>query len=223
MTSQVANASRSGRNNPSVERGRLTTHEPTAACPECDTLFERVPLGPGEAARCTDCGATVYWGPKGTLANSAALTATGLILFAIGVANPVLLLNLQGHIESASLLGAVAKLAAADMSGLASVVLVTTVLVPAMELLALAYVIFPVLVRVKAPGAIAIFRSLELLRPWAMVEVYLLGAMIALVKLASLATMETGAGIIALGALVVVNARMLATLDTAELWERLTS
>ena len=56
----------------------------------------------------------------------------------LGVAKPGLLLELQGHEESVPLLGAVGKLAAADMLGLASVVLATTVLVPALELVGLA-------------------------------------------------------------------------------------
>jgi paraquat-inducible protein A len=138
MNSQGANASHGGRVNPGSENARLPTHEPHAACPECDALFERVPLDGDEAAGCIDCGATVYWGPKGTLASSAALAATGVILFVLGVAKPGLLLELQGHEESVPLLGAVGKLAAADMLGLASVVLATTVLVPALELVGLA-------------------------------------------------------------------------------------
>jgi paraquat-inducible protein A len=58
-------------------------------------------------------------------------------------------------------------------------------------------------------------------RTWSMIEVMLLGVMVALIKIAELATVIPGAALFALGALVFVFAGIQASFDPREVWDRI--
>ena len=58
-------------------------------------------------------------------------------------------------------------------------------LVPLAQILAFLYVLVPVRMGLRAPGQEALFRILTALRPWGMSEVFVLGAIVALVKLSA--------------------------------------
>jgi len=61
---------------------------------------------------------------------------------------------------------------------------------------------------------------MELSGLWSMVGVLMLGILVSLVKISSLATVEPGIGIFAVGALVFLLAGMSAGFDPREVWPR---
>ena len=63
-------------------------------------------------------------------------------------------------------------------------------------------------------------RWAESMRPWSMNEVMLLGILVALIKIAELATVEAGVGMYAVGALVVLFPAIMVTFDPHEVWQR---
>jgi paraquat-inducible protein A len=63
-------------------------------------------------------------------------------------------------------------------------------------------------------------RWAHFMRPWAMNEVMILGILVALIKIAELATVEPGIGMYGLGALVVLFTAIMVTVDRRELWRR---
>ena len=70
-------------------------------------------------------------------------------------------------------------------------------------------------------GVAQVFRFTELLRPWAMMEVYLLGVIVAYVKLSDLARLELGIALFAFVGLIVVMIAAEAALEPHEIWRRL--
>ena len=67
-------------------------------------------------------------------------------------------------------------------------------------------------------------RTLRLLRhvaPWGMLEIFMLGILVALVKLGKMATIVPGISVFAFGLLVLVMAAAISALDPPMLWERL--
>jgi paraquat-inducible protein A len=58
------------------------------------------------------------------------------------------------------------------------------------------------------------------LQVWSMLEVVMLGILVALIKIAELATVEPGIGMYAFGALVLLIPSIMVNFDAAELWQR---
>lgn len=178
--------------------------EPLIACECCGTIFRRHTLQRGETATCARCG-TMLWRYSGiTLSGWLALTLTALIVFVVANAYPVIGMTVQGITREASLLDAVAMTwnqgyyATAIMTCLAGFVL------PLVLLLLLLWVLLP-LARGREPlGFRPVVRMLGLLRPWCMVPVFLLGVLVSVVKLASMASISPEPGLFAFGALTVL-------------------
>jgi paraquat-inducible protein A len=191
------------------------------ACHECDLLQREVPLQGGGIARCGRCGAELYRDRPASVDRSLALTAGALLLFIIANSFPILGLALQGQVINTTLFGAVERLWDEDMKSVAALVFVTTIAMPALELLALTYLLAPVRLGRVPPYFALVFRTLQAVKPWGMVEVFMLGVLVSLVKLAHMATVVPGAGMWAFFALIIVLASATSILDPHDVWARL--
>jgi len=193
---------------------------PLVACHECDLLQREVPLPAGGMARCVRCGAELYRDRPESLDRALALTLGALLLFAIANSFPILGLALQGQVISATLYDTVDRLWHEDMKSVAALVFATTIAMPALELGALAYLLGPVRFGHLPPHFSLVFRVLQAVRPWGMVEVLMLGVLVSLVKLAHLAGVVPGIALWSFGALMLVMAAMAAVFDPRALWDR---
>ena len=190
------------------------------ACPECDLLLREltVPVGAG-TVRCPRCGAVLYRVSRDALERSLALTCAALLLLLIGNLFPLVGLNIQGHHVETTVLGAARQLWRDDMPLISLVLLATTVLMPLIELGALVWLLLPLRSGRRPPGFIALFRALQLAHPWAMVEVFILGVLVSLVKLSHLADVLPGPAIWCFGALMLVLTALSSLFDSRALWQ----
>ncbi|HYE35612.1 paraquat-inducible protein A [Methylocaldum sp.] len=195
--------------------------ENLCACHECDLLQRKVPLAPGQSARCRRCGALLYHSPGNTLDRTLAFAVAAFILFLVANLYPILGLTIQGKHTEATLLGAVLELQKQGMGMMAGLVLFTTIIVPAMELMGLLYVLLPLKLNRTLRGQAAVFRLIQVLRPWGMVEVLMLGILVSLVKLAHMASVAPGWSLWLFGGFIFVMAATAASLDSEEVWLRL--
>ncbi|MGB3938076.1 MAG: paraquat-inducible protein A [Burkholderiales bacterium] len=193
---------------------------PLVACHECDLLQREVPLRSGGVARCVRCGAELYRDRPASLDRALALTAGALLLFAIANSFPILGLALQGQVINATLYDTVDRLWDEDMKSVAALVFATTIAMPALELAALAYLLVPVRFGRLPPHFGLVFRVLQAVRPWGMVEVFMLGVLVSLVKLAHLAGVVPGVALWSFAALMLVMAAIAAVFDPRALWDR---
>ena len=190
------------------------------ACHECDLLQKLTSPPPGGSARCPRCGAVLYRNKPDSLNRTLALSVAGLILFVVANAFPFLAFNMQGQITQTRLITGVHDLYDQGMWEIAGLVLLTTILVPAKQLLLLLYILVPLKVnRVpwKLPQAL---RLLQGLGPWGMMEVFMLGILVAVVKLAGMASIVPGLALWAFAVLIVVLAGAAAALDPHVIWDR---
>ncbi|BBA33124.1 integral membrane protein, PqiA family [Methylocaldum marinum] len=134
---------------------------------------------------------------------------------------PILGLSIQGKHTETTLVGAVLELQKQGMGIMSGLVLFTTFVVPAMELSGLLFVLLPLKLNKKIRGQAAVFRLIQALRPWGMIEVLMLGILVALVKLAHMATVQPGWSLWLFGAFIFVMAATAASLDSEEIWLRL--
>jgi paraquat-inducible protein A len=102
---------------------------------------------------------------------------------------------------------------------IAALVLLTTVLIPLFQILSLLYVLLPLRLNRRAPGQNELFRALTHLRPWAMPEVFMLGALVALVKLAALAEVIPGIALFSYGALMLALSGLASITPTEQFWK----
>ena len=153
--------------------------------------------------------------------DSYAVGLPALILFIIANCFPFLAMKSGGMVQETRLLTGIVELWRQQLYGLATLVLCTCVLVPLAQMLGLLYVLFPLEFNHPAPHAIRVFRFFRHLAIWGMLEIFMLGILVALVKLGKMATIVPGISVYAFGALVLVMAAAVSNLDAHLLWERL--
>jgi len=188
------------------------------ACHECDLLQRETPLPRGGVVRCARCGAELYRSHPQSLDRTLACTLGAVALFVIANAFPIVGLNIQGQPTEATLFGTVQALYDTDMRLVAGLAFVTTLLMPTLELAAMCYLLLPLKFG-RVPHQLAfVFRLLQAVQPWGMVEVFMLGIIVALVKLAHIATVIPGIAMWSFGGLMLLFAAMAASFDPRVLW-----
>jgi paraquat-inducible protein A len=191
------------------------------ACHDCDLLFAIPHLQAGEKALCPRCGALVLERKGYSLDYSLALALTSLILFIIANFNTLLKMNVGGRTQAENIISGVNELYVQGYWEIAVLVFIVSIFAPLLKIVCLFYVLTPIRINFRMPYAKQVFRFYEVLHPWAMTEVYMLGILVALVKLADLATINVGIALYSFAALIPFMAATDASLDDHETWERL--
>ncbi len=196
------------------------TQNALIACHECDWLYSVRPLPAGSVAKCRRCGAVLYREKRDSVDRTLALTIAGLILFVVANVFPFLAFKLQGLETQTTLSTGIKNLYAQGMWELALLVLLTCILIPFVQLLGMLYVFVPLKLN-RTPWQLPIvFRTLETLKPWGMMEVFMLGILVSIVKLAKMATIVPGLAVWSFALLIVVLAGAAASMDRRVVWDR---
>ena len=162
------------------------------ACEQCDAVFHKLSLANGEIASCTRCGAEIDRNAQEKRSRLLPLTIASLIIFVIANTFPIVQIELQGLASKTTLMGALVSLSTEGTSLVALLVLATTILFPFMQMLILFYLLIPSTSRNNRPGFSLLIRVMQVLRPWGMVEVFMLGVLVPLIKLSNMATIIPG-------------------------------
>jgi paraquat-inducible protein A len=194
---------------------------PIMACHECGLVQRMRALPDGGSARCPRCGAALYRERHASIHRALMLTLAALILFVLAHSFPFMSFSLEGREQVSTLLTGVVQLYRNGMWPLALLVFGAASLVPLLKLLGNLYVLLPLRLGRRPWGSAVVFRYAEVLHPWAMMEVYLLGVIVAYVKLIDLARLELGLAVYSFGALILVMIAAEAALDRRKVWERL--
>jgi paraquat-inducible protein A len=191
------------------------------ACPDCDTLFAAPAVEEGEQVLCAQCGASLFHYRRNSLHRAAALTVAAAFLFLVANAFPFMTLQ-AGFRESQMILSqSVSGLEHEDSPYLGAAVAIFTLGAPALIIGGLMYLLLPLHAGRRLPGAIPLCRWVYRARKWNMVEVFLLGALVSLLKLGKLATLTLGISFWAFVGLIICLTAALSSIDYRELWTRL--
>jgi paraquat-inducible protein A len=195
-------------------------HARLRKCPVCG-LFQTMPsLARRSAACCARCNSLLRQNRTDPGGRALALATAGLLLFVLAVCLPFLRLDL-GTGQETSLVTGPWALEQHGMWELGLVVLGTTMLAPLSKMLAMVWVLVGLRSRCPPTHLAVVFRLVEVLTPWSMVEVFLLGVFVAYTKLSDLASVHVGGGLYALGVLMLLMAAADSALDHEAVWERL--
>jgi paraquat-inducible protein A len=190
------------------------------ACHDCD-LLNRLPEGATTSLLCARCGAVLYQYKPNSIDRALALTLAALVLFILSNSFPFLAMKSGGLIQETTLLTGIRELWKQELHGLALLVLVTCVLVPLLQMVGLLYILAPLKLGLgPAAQAARVLRLVLEVAPWGMMEVFMMGILVALVKLGHMATIIPGISVFSFGALIFTMAAAFSNLDPALLWDR---
>lgn len=190
------------------------------ACQECDLLQRVPPIPAGGKARCPRCGFTLATRPSNPVELPLALTVTAAIAFVVANAAPMMGLSAVGRRASTTIIGGSYEMWLQGEPITAAIVAFCAVIAPA------CYILFMLTVLLAARRPLVPHWGGEVLRwglhmqPWSMFEVMLLGILVALIKIAELATVDPGVGMYALGALVALFPAIMVSFDPDQVWKR---
>jgi len=190
------------------------------ACHDCD-LIQRLPvLSITGTVRCIRCGAVLYQKRHNSVDRTLSLAIAGLILFFLANSFPFLSFKLEAQVRETTLITGVRELYAQGLETIAILVLITTVLVPLIQMIGIIYVLLPLKVGRVSWKLPAVFRFVRGLQPWSMMEVFMLGILVSIVKLAKMAKIVPGIALFSFLALIFVLAAMMVSLDTRLIWQK---
>ena len=192
----------------------------TIACHECD-LLQRLPaIPPGGKARCARCGCHLVFRSTDPIERPLALTVAAVIVFLVAHLAPLMALSAVGRYAATTIGGGVYAMWEQGQPMTALIVAFCVIVAPGL------YLVFMLVLLLGARHEPAphwvgdLLRAATAMQPWSMNEVMVLGILVALIKIAELASVDPGVGMYAVGALVVLLAAIGVTFDADTLWER---
>jgi paraquat-inducible protein A len=191
------------------------------ACQTCG-LVQRLPdLSPGAVARCARCDWRLAKVDINSLGRTAALALAALIFYVPANIYPILQMELYGVQSESTVWDGCQRLFEEGEILVAVIIFLASILIPFLKLLGL----FALVLAAKFATPrwqrerTWIYRALDVIGPWAMLDVFLLAVLVALVRLGSLATVLPGPGLIAFTAVVVLTILATATFDPILIWQ----
>ncbi len=190
-------------------------------CPHCD-LLQRLPnLAPGASARCPRCDEELWRCREDSLNRTLALTLAAAVLYVIANSVPMLGLTIVGRQASTTVLGGAQHLWQEGQEIVAGLVLLTAVIAPALQIGFMLAIVLGALRKSPQSWVGTLLRHQPITRTWSMIEVMMLGVLVALVKIADYATVIPGIALFVLWVLVFLLAGMQASFDPREVWARI--
>ena len=170
-------------------------------CRECDTVYRDVTVGRDEIARCPCCRAVVARHPTVDIDKALAIALACGILLIIANVTPVLGIQIAGTHTEVNIWEAALSMETGWICVSALVLLATMLVIPAVQIVGILWLMGFARARRRVPGFARLLVLLHVLRPWSMSEVFLLGALVAIVKLSNFLPITIGHGIWALALL----------------------
>lgn len=214
-------------------RGRVSGHAvckatmmASASVVSCDTcgLVQAVDrLPPGAAAECTRCGSFIAAGSsRSRLELVAALSLAALVLYVPANIYPILKMHLHGAYSESTVWDGVVTLMTYNEWAVAVIVFLASMVIPLVKLAGL----FALVLTARMGWGrhlrerTWLYKFIDAIGPWAMLDVFLLAVLVALVKLSSWAKVIPGPGLLAFTAMVVLTMLASAAFDPKLIWER---
>lgn len=195
--------------------------EQLLACHECDLLMRRPVVGHGERASCPQCGYELVVHREAMERRSLALVVTALLLFIPANFLPIMHLSLMGQTSHDTVWSGVMALYESGMWHVALAVFLSSMLIPLCKLLCQLAVLLAIRWRVCLPQARELYRIYQHLREWGMLEVYLMGILVSIVKLIDLAELHIGIGLFCFICLLLSQVWLEATMSPHQVWDAL--
>lgn len=191
------------------------------ACHECDLLMRKPHLAHGEKALCPRCGYELYAHRYNVVERSLALVIAALLLYIPANFLPIMQLHLLGRTSDDTVWSGVLGLFNTGMPGIAVVVFLCSMGIPLLKLLCQLAVLLSIRWNIGRSYGLLLYRIYHHLRDWGMLEVYLMGVLVAIVKLADLAELSLGLGLACFVSLLLVQVLLEVVMSPHQIWQAL--
>ena len=200
--------------------GLMAAAESVVSCEACGLTQQVEPLSPGNNAECIRCGSTVATRPAVSADTTLALTLAALVLYVPANIYPILSMNLYGAYNDNTIWDGVVSLMRHDEYFVAAIVFLASIVIPLLKLLGLLFLVGSVKFGSgrRLRRRTRIYQFIDAIGPWAMLDVFLLAILVALVKLGDLAQVTPGPGLIAFTCVVVLTILASQSFDPKLIW-----
>lgn len=194
---------------------------PYFACPDCDGLYTAPETPEGDRVVCPRCCAHLQTRRSNFVDRSASLVSAAAVFFILANVFPLMTLKADYRESNMLLVGTVTGLAQQGFIVLGGMVGTFMLAAPALVIGAMLYLLIPLRSGHRLRWALHICRAIQEARRWNMMEVYLLGVLVSLLKLGKLATLTLGLSFWAFVGLIICLAGAVSIIDQSELWRKL--
>ncbi|HEV2679866.1 MAG TPA: paraquat-inducible protein A [Rhodanobacter sp.] len=195
-----------------------TSPETLLICEHCDTVYRRRTLERGEVARCVCCQAELERHQLLSVNALLALVLTAMIVFVQANMWPIVTLGLNGQYSGTTLWGMIITMWQQQAQVVSVLAAITLFFFPLAKMLSLGWLLWFARRGRRAPGFVRLMVTLHHLEPWTMSEVFVLGALVAIVKAHNYFDVVADPGIYAYAALTLLIT-VFAGVDLRQLWE----
>jgi paraquat-inducible protein A len=196
-------------------------HDTLMACHECDLLNHIGELAEGQSALCVRCGTVLYRRKPNSFDRSLALTVTGLVLFVMVNVYPLLEIKSGSLYQATTLMGSVHVLLDTGMWHVGILVFLSAVLFPFLELVCMLYILIPLYLKKRPWKLSRTLAFIQSIKPWGMMEVFMLGILVSVIKLVKMMKVIPGISLYALAILIFILAAVTTAFDFHQAWETL--
>jgi paraquat-inducible protein A len=190
------------------------------ACPHCDQLQRLPEIKPGESARCPRCDEELWRRHAHSLDRPLALTIAAAILYIVANCVPMLGLTVVGREAFTTVFGGAEHLWNHGWESVGLLVLFTAVVAPGLQIGFMLLLLIGAQRERPRRWVGTLLRYYQTVSTWSMIEVMILGVLVALIKIADYAKVVPGVSLYVLGALVVLIAAIESSFDPREVWNR---
>ncbi len=191
---------------------------PAIICPNCDLLLERSMVAKGSLGDCPRCACRIVTPQRNSVDRILAISFTGLLVFFPAIFFPLLTIEALGQIHSASVLDSFWNVYSNGYPLVALMIFLSSILIPFLRLFLL-FIVSLYLKRRRYNHFLSyLFRIFRHLEEWGMTEVYLIGVLITVIKVHTLATIHYETGFFAFILLSISMVLSITLLDRQEFW-----
>ena len=194
-----------------------------ASCPTCGLVQAVEPLRPGTVAECIRCGSFIEARrSERSLEVTAALTLAALILYVPANVYPITKMYLYGAYSESTVWDGVVMLMQSKQWVVAVIVFFASMVIPLVKLAGLLSLVITARMGWgrRLRSRTQLYKFIDAIGPWAMLDVFLLAVLVALLKLSTWAKILPGPGLLAFSAVVVLTMLASASFDPRAIWER---
>jgi paraquat-inducible protein A len=189
------------------------------ACHACDLVSRPDKMsGP---ARCPRCNARLHFRIPNSIGHCWALLIASYILYIPANVLPIMETGSLFNYRKDTIMSGVVHLWSTGSWGISVIVFIASIVVPLFKLISISLLLISVQRRSTwwPMQRARLYRLVELVGRWSMLDIYVVTLLAALVQIRSLATVRAGTGAIAFGAVVVLTMFAARKFDSRLIWD----
>ncbi len=189
------------------------------SCHACGLLSRAA--NPAIRSRCPRCDAVLHSRKPDSLSRTTALLIAAAILYIPANVLPVMTTTTLLGSQSDTIISGVVFLWTSGSWPLAVLLFFASITVPLLKLIAMTLLVVTARRRStwQPMQRLRLYRLVEFVGRWSMMDVYVVTILVALVQLRALATIQPGPGAVAFGAVVVLTMSATLTFDSRSIWD----